>query len=462
MRHIANSYFVAHLFFAVIAGLILPDKDANACTSVIAGKQATDPEVILLARNEDLEIKQSKYMMFRHHPAYHGDEKDNPTIKDGMWTLGNGLKVPVPKNEFSYSAMPDARGYEEATYGVRELFYFEERGINERNVAISATNSMDMNEKAKTADKVVAVGIAEEIIPTLLLPQAETALHAVELLGGYVEKYGASEANGMLIGDPTEAWYFEIGSGHHWIAVKTPADSYLVVANDMRVHGVNLDSPDVKHSEGLFAFVEQHGLLENPVRCSFNFAKAFGVLGEPYNVDRIWLAQKLLTPSKMQEPRQLQYPLFLTPDEKMSVQDVMQVLRADYKGTELEDDPDATRPIGYVKTMESHIITLNDEMPNELQGVIWQALGTPLGSPYMPLYSVMDDIPLGYAVGGNQYSPFSAYWAFRSLYVLDASIYDELWKEYEDRRLDEHKYLNNMLKEIDQSTPSTAIDFAKK
>lgn len=465
MRHIVNSqYLIAYFLFAVIASFILLEKEVIACTSIIAGKQATEPEVILLARNEDYTVTNwNKYLMFRHYPAYHTGEKGNPTVgDDNIWTLGNGLTVPVPKNEFRYSAMPDALGYEEARYSIRDLFYFEERGINERNVAISATNSVEMNDKAKMADDLVAVGIAEAIISTLLLPQAETALHAVELLGGYVEQYGASEANGILIGDSKEAWYFEIGSGHHWIAVKIPADSYLVVANGMRVHGVNLDSPNVKHSEGLFEFVEECGLLNNPARSSFNFAKAFGVLGDPYNVDRIWLAQQILTPSKEQQPREEQYPFFLTPDQKIQVQDVMQVLRADYQGTELENDPKATRPIGYVKTVESHVITLDSNMPYELQGVIWQVLSTPLGAPYMPLYNVMDDIPPGYAVGGSQYSPFSAYWAFRALYVLDTSIYDKFWKEYEEQRLGEHQYLNQMLKETYKSNHEMAIDFAKK
>jgi len=312
------------------------------CTSVIVGKKATEQGIVLLARNEDAKQNNwDKYLVYRHHPEYHGHP--SPIVESNNWTLGNGLKVPVPENEFSYSAMPDAGSYAEASYGIGNRYYFEERGINQRNVAVSATNSVEVNERANKVDPLVSIGIAESVIPTLILSQAETAMHAIELLGHYVEQFGASEGNGILIGDPDESWYFEIGSGHHWISVKIPEYAYLVVANGMRVHSVDLDDKNVRHSSGLFEFVSKHGLLEQPERDDFNFAKAFGIPDDPYNTDRIWLAQKILTPSRHQEPRQYQYPLFLEPDEKVRVQDIMAVLRATYEGTVLEGK--AQRPI---------------------------------------------------------------------------------------------------------------------
>lgn len=439
------------------------------CTSIMAGIEATDPEMILLARNEDFERNNwDKYMVFRPFPEYHNVNKSNPIVDGNTWTLGNGLKVDVPEKAFSYSAIPDSFGYEEATYAIGNRFYFEERGINQKNVAMSATNSMeDINCKVKALDPFNPIGIEEAIIPTLILPQAETAIDAVQLMGHYIQLYGASEGNGILIGDPTESWYFEIGSGYHWVAVKVPKDAYLAVANGLRVHDVDLDSQDVLYSDGLFKFVTKNNLLEKPDRNCFNFAGAFGEPGDPYNVDRIWLAQKILTPSLHQKPRQDQYPLFLKPDKKIQVEDVMTVMRATYKGTELESC--AERPIGVDRTAESHIITLNPKMPDELKGVIWQAIGTPMGAPYMPLYNVMKDIPPSYSLGSNQYSPISAYWSFRGLYSLgyfdDEKFIPDIrkfWNNYEQQFLNEHEYLNDMLIEMYQSAPETAIDFAKK
>lgn len=446
------------------------------CTSVIVGKKATADGTVLIARNEDFsENNCNKYIKYRLKPQYSIiDECD--TSAENMWTLGNGLTVPVPSKSFSYCSTPDAVGNEEAAYPIGDHFYFEERGINECNVAISATNSMGINDKALSADPLVTIGIEESIILTLILPQSESAREAVGLLGHYVETYGASEANGILIADPDEAWYFEIGSCHHWIAVRVPEDSYIVIANSMRVHSVDLDDrKNVKHSKGLFDFVKNHNLLNNPKKSNFNFAKAFGHPGKViegnvdpyYNVDRLWLAQSILTPSEKQETRMEEYPLFLKPDEKVNVKDVMKVLRATYKNTKLEGI--ATRPIGVVRTAESHIMTIDPKMPERLKGVIWQALSTPLGSPYMPLFAVTDNIPVGYSTGDSRYSPLSAYWSFRSLFSLSGineneymSVLKEMWGEYENQFTEEYESIRSMLRDMAETNYEEAVNFAKK
>ncbi len=83
----------------------------------------------------------------------------------------------------------------------------------------------------------------------------------------------------------------------------------------------------------------------------------------------------------------------------------MNVLRATYKGTELEGK--AKRAIGVDRKAESHIMVLDPKMPPELKGLIWQVVSTPMGAPYLPLYSNMGDIPPGFSLEGNQYSPLS-------------------------------------------------------
>lgn len=438
------------------------------CTSIIVGKKATKDNIIILGRNEDYTCNNwDKFMTYRKEPAYY-NSGDNIAVSEGLWTLGNGLKVKVPSKMYSYSAMPDAEGYKEAAFSIGDRFFFEERGINECNVAISATNSMETNSKAAAADPFPLVGIEEAIIVTLILPQAESAIEAVNLLGEYVEKYGASESNGILIGDEREVWYFEIGSAHKWIAVKVPEESYIIVSNSMRIHNVNLnDIENVKYSAGIYEFVEENKLLteEELEKENFNFAKAFGVLGNPYNVDRLWLAQNILTPSIRQEIRKEQYPMFMKPDKKVEVKDIMNLFRANYVGTELENI--GYRPIGVDRTAESHIMTLDDEMDKELKGVIWQAVGTPLGAPYFPLYNVTNPIPESFFIGGSKYNPSSAYWAFRGLFALGSICgtenkfnYKNLWGKYEEKFLQEQKYIKSTLKKMCESSRELAIDFA--
>lgn len=438
------------------------------CTSIAAGNKATADGIVLLSRNEDFTRNNwNKYLVYRDKPEYKCGDPN--IVNSGHWTLGNGLTVPLPEKSYCYSAIPDCAAYIEASIAINDRYFFEERGINEKNVAISATNSLTINEKANAADPLLrAGGIAESIITTLILPQVDTAIEAVELLGQYVEKSGASEVNGVLFGDTSEVWYFENGSAHHWIAVKIPQDSYLVVANGMRVHGVDLDDcENVRHSSGLYEFIIENQLLEKPDKNNLNFAEAFGIPGVPYNEDRIWLAQKKLTPSRQQDTGLNQYPLFLKPDTPMAVKDIMGVLRATYKGTALEGK--AKRPIGYEKTAESHIIVLDPAMPYELQGIIWQSISTPMGSPYMPLFNTMNAIPPGYTIGSNQYGPMSAYWAFRGLYALASSkpleylpVIQRLWEKYEQSCLSEQEHLKTMLREMYGSDTSTAIEFTRR
>ena len=436
------------------------------CTSVMAGPAATVDHVVLLSRNEDFTRGNwNKYLVYRPLPEYLVPR--TPAVADGQWTLGNGLIVATPESACGYSAMPDAVGSTEASGGIGDHFFFEERGINEHNLAISATNSMSTNPAAAASDPFPAIGIAESVIPTLILPQAVDARQAVQLLGTYVERSGASEPNGVLIGDPNECWYLEIGSAHHWIAVRVPDDAYVVVANGLRIHDVDLTSDDVMCSPDLFQFVADHCLLDHPDRASFDFAQAFGVLGVPYNTDRVWLAQHLLTPSLDQPPRLPQYPLFLRPDAPLDVATFTRVLRATYAGTVLEGV--ATRPIGYELTAESHVISLDASQPPELAGLIWQAISTPLGAPYVPLHAAMTDVPASYARGDNTYSASSAYWAFHGAHALRALIEKaspsptpQWWIELEQASLDEAPLVARMLADAYRLDPAVAVDLARR
>lgn len=437
------------------------------CTSIACGKNASKNNMVLIARNEDYPTNNwNKYMKFHKTPPYNkGQDK---------WLLGNGLAVELPENYFSYCSMPDADG---AVCGVGGHFSFEARGINEKDVAITATNSMQANDKAMSADPFVqSPGIEESVIATLLLPQAKSAIHAVHLLGEYVTKYGAQEANGVLMADENEVWYMEIGSARHWIAVKIPDDKYLVVANSMRIHGVDLtDTDHVLTSEGMYDFVEEHNLLQNPNRNEFDFATAFGQQeksesGETdayYNIDRLWLAQSILSPSRKPQIRQDTYELFMKPDKPLTPADVMEVLRGTFKGTPLEHEPGATRPIGVVRTLQSHIMTLDSRLLSGLKGVIWQVMGSPLCSIYVPFYALADEIPETYSCGSpSAYSPDSIWWTWRSLFALASQMdaldnltdYCKTWENYLIRS---HEAMNDILRQFSSADISDAQMIAK-
>ncbi|WP_461535385.1 C69 family dipeptidase [Spongorhabdus nitratireducens] len=447
---------IKHALAVTIAAAIAAPS-ALACTSVVVGKNVSASGSVIISRNEDFSSNNwAKHLAV--YPARAYEEGD-------MITLSNGLKVPAPAKTFRYTAMIDWDSFSYTTPGEGKVF--EERGVNEVGVAMSATNSAEVNEKAAKADPLADQGIIEQNMVGLVLGEATTAKHAVEILGRYIEKYGAGEGYGVQFADQNEAWYLESGAGHQWIAVRVPDDQYLVIANGLRIHGVNLDDENVMHSEGLFEMVSQNQLLAKPDRTSFNFAKAFGVVGDVYNTDREWLSQKMLTPSTGQLPRLEQYPLFMKPDEKISVEAIAEVLRADYKGTQLEQR--GKRPSGVDRNSEAHIIEMFADMPAELAAVIWQTPSSVKYSPFIPMYNVMDRIPAEYASGTDRYSDGSAWWNFRTIGSLAApgvldgkyrKVVDDAWEELEEQFMDSEPYMHDMLKQMYSRDSDLAITFA--
>ena len=118
-----------------------------------------------------------------------------------------------------------------------------EAGVNERNVAMSATETIAVNERVLGADPLVVLqpadeadgkpevpgGIGEEDIITLILPYVSTAREGVKRLAELLETYGTYESNGIIISDVDEIWYVETIGGHHWIARRVPDDKCAII-----------------------------------------------------------------------------------------------------------------------------------------------------------------------------------------------------------------------------------------
>ena len=96
---------------------------------------------------------------------------------------------------------------------------------------MSATESAYSNSLVLGADPLVKNGLNEEAMVTVVLPFVKTAREGVLRLGNLIAKYGTGETNGVLFADDNEAWYFERGAGHYWVAQRIPDDCYAVGDN---------------------------------------------------------------------------------------------------------------------------------------------------------------------------------------------------------------------------------------
>lgn len=380
----------------------------SACTSILVGKKAMADGSTVIGRNEDAKSAWPKHMVI--HPHQEFDTPQEFISKD------NGFKMPLPQVRFKYSATPE---------WTTEFGLFEEDGINEYGVAMSATESAYANERVLGCDPLVKDGIGEEAMVTVVLPYVKTAREGVERLGQIVEKYGTCESNGILFADQEEVWYLETGSGHHFVAQRIPDDCYAVVANQLAIQEIDFNDPaNFIFSTGIQEFVATNHL--NPDPTYFNFRNIFGtheLSDEIYSTPRVWDGQRYLTPSVKQDPMSEELPFIQKADRLLYLDDLKYVLGSHFQNTPYDPlgkapEKNKFRPISLAKTQESHLLQLRPNLPVEIAGLHWVAMGVTAQSVFVPVYAGSTDVHPAYKAGQKTYSSDSAYWVYKLLGVL--------------------------------------------
>lgn len=383
----------------------------SSCTSILVGKNATTDGSIIIGRNEDYKPAYAK------HLAFH-EEKDIPN--NHFKSKLNKFEMDLPTHVYGYSSNPD---------WTNKKGVYDEDGINQFGVAMSATETTYVNDHVQAKDHFKKTGIIEEAMVTCVLPYVKTAREGVELLGKIVQTHGAGESDGILFADPNEAWYLEIGTAHTYVAQRIPDDCYAVAANQLAIQEVDFnDSDNFITSPGLQKFVEDNDLW--PKNKPFNWRRIFGthnLLDTTYNTSRVWTGQKILSPSIKQEPDSFEIPFIQKADHPISISDARRVLRDHYEGTKYDlvepynKDTAVYRPISVDFTKESHLLQLKGE-----NWTHWLSLGVSCQSVFVPFYPQGTVVPTWYKHGTDKYSSNSAYWVFKHAGVLA----DRSWKEY--------------------------------
>lgn len=428
-----KKFFKTAVAMALAVGVVLPSMNAAACTTVLVGKKASADGSTIMARSEDYSPTNAKHFIV--HPA-----KTNP--KGTIYVSTNEelkeeerFKIELPENQLKYTATPEW----DASGGM-----FEEAGTNEKGVAMSATESIDYNEKIAKVDPLVVNGINEDSMLTVVLPYVTTAREGVQRLGKIVEEYGAAECHGVGFSDQNEVWWMEIVSGHHWVAKRIPDNCYAVVANQMSIRNIDFTkTDDFMWDDGIQDFVKTNKL--NPSKKNFNVRNIFGTNTEDdakYNICRVWDGQRILTPSQKNKYgiTSKKIPMTLKPDKPISVEMVQKVLRSHYNGTKYDKrgkNVGDYRAISVYKTVESHIIQWRQDMPVEISGVQWVDFGAPEFGVYVPFYNGIDTTPESYQNGGEDVSRDSAYWAHRLVAALTIPYYAEFMPKYTEPALKE-------------------------
>jgi len=290
----------------------------------------------------------------------------------------------------------------------------------------------------------------------LALQRAKTARQAVKVMAELVEEYGyASTGESFSIADPHEAWIMEMigpgpgGKGAHWVALRIP-DGYICAhANMSRIGEFSLDDPDnCLYSSDVISFATEKGYYDKKSGKPFSFRYAYDP-PKPSSLRtcaaRVWSMFRRSAPSLNLSPdfqRGIEgtkpYPLWIKPDKKLSLHDVMNIMRDHYEGTEydmtkgIDAGPfgspmrcrDLTwevdgikysweRPISTQQTAFSFISQSRAWLPDAIGGVYWYGWDDTYTSCYVPLYCCIQELPRSFTVGDLQtFSWDSAWWVF--------------------------------------------------
>ena len=381
--------------------------------------------------------------------------------------------------------------------------------INEHQVSIGETTWGGRDELKKNIhpDAIIDYGS----LMYLALQRARTAREAIEVMSGLVEKYGyASSGESFSIADSREVWFMDmIGKGKDdkgavWVARRIPDGYVSAHANQARIREFPLgDKKNALYAKDVISFAREKGWHEGPDK-DFSFADAYSPMTFAklrFCEARVWAFFRRVAPSKdfgyeyvSGEGDHKPLPLWIKPDKKISVRDMMELMRDHYEGTELDLSegvgagpfalPYRWRPMVWEhegkeylneratstqQTGFSFVAQMRSWLPDPVGGVLWFAVDDTFSTVYVPMYCGIKEAPEPYAVGTADFEHFSwdsAFWVFNAVANLAYARYVDIIADIQkvQRRLEgkfvgEQADVDRTAVKLLKSAPRTGINY---
>ena len=364
---------------------------ALGCTAVYIGRDASEDGSVIMAKSNDYQAVWPNHVTIV-------DRVEN--VPGRSMPVDNDATVfaPLPPTTYRYTATP----WMDSTVSMNHLGYDATVCTNEYGVAMEMSITAFSNQAALKADPLAEHGLSEFTAVDLVTCQSATAREAVEVLASLLDQYGSSEVNIALIADPQEAWYMEMYNGHQYAAVRLPADAVCAFGNEFSLEYVS-DYEERILSPGLLSLPEENGFAVYGENGELNLLATYS--GETTVTDyshlRTWIGHRLLAPSASQAYSKSDlYPLCFAADRKVSVQDVMEIMRNRFEGTEYS--PDETgwtdmRVIGTDTALSVHIVQIHPELPGEMACITWECTGPAVYGVFVPVSNAARSISAPYA-----------------------------------------------------------------
>lgn len=412
-----------------------------ACTTILAGKNATYDGSTMIARNDDSGA--GNYM-----PKKFTVVEPDKQPREYKSVISH-VTIPLSDDPLRYTCVPNAVDGE----GI-----WAACGVNSEDVAMTATETITSNERVLGADPLVkyepaedgrpekAGGIGEEDIVVLVLPYIRSAREGVKRLGSLLEKYGTYEMNGIAFSDVNEIWFMETIGGHHWIARRVPDDCYAVMPNQQGIDTFDFEDAlgeqnEYMCSEDMKSFVEGHFLYNDTD--DFDPRAAFGSHDDAdhvYNTPRAWYMLRYFNrntykwdgPDADFGPDSDDLPWCMIPEKKITPEDVKYILSSHFQGTPFDpymtygdtSQKGAFRSIGVNRTDFMGFVQIRPYMPEHSRAVEWISFGSNVFNVMAPFYTNIDAAPGYMSSTTGTVSTESFYWTSR----LIASMADADYK----------------------------------
>ena len=439
----------AMLLFSPLAISLSP---LSACTNFLVGKDASADGSTMISYAAD------SYGMFgflHFSPATDYPEGAMREVKD--WDTGRP-QLSIPQVAHTYTVVGNMNEHQvtigETTWGGREALWD-------------------------------TVGVDYGSLIYIALERSKTAREAIEWFITLVNEYGyASEGESFSIGDPNEVWIMDLigkgpgRKGANWVAVRIPDNAISGHANQSRITTLPLTEKHkltkeekalqkkldcVCHGDWLWdkdviAFAREKGYFSGADK-EFSFQAAYN----PFDFSGLYVCEarvwsffrhfsndmdkyfdyatgKIFRDTKGKDAGE-HMPLWIIPNRKVSVQDMKECMRDEYKNTPLDitKGTDAgpwesklrygglgfklalegtdtlqywyERPTATQQTAWSYVA----QMRHDKRGIFWFGVDDAACSCYTPMYCCINHIPECFAEGnGDSYtfSPTSAWWTF--------------------------------------------------
>ena len=337
----------------------------------------------------------------------------------------------------------------------------------------------------------------------IALQRAKTAREAIQIMDELVSEYGYySSGESFSIADPNEVWIMEMigkGTGNKgavWVARRIPDGFISGHANQSRITTFPLnDSENCLYSKDVISFAREKGYFSGEDK-EFDFSAAYAPVdfgGARFCEARVYSGFKKVYPDIIKyEQYAMGYelaermPLWIKPEKKLSVQDVMGLMRDYYQNTPMDMTKDFgagpnscivrwrpltwevdgktyfnERAISTQQTGFSFVTQSRSWLPNPVGGILWFGVDDTYSTVYVPIYCGINKPPHEFKEGNGammEYSETSAFWLFNQVSNLAYTRYNMMIPFIQEKQAE----LENSFVELVSKTDKEVSALKKK